>query len=157
MFDEYEANLQHTAVNCLVNEALADLGALPPTLRSAKQTFIRPISLAVGGLYHKLRAKIGNTLPYETNTLKRTMFLKERGVIDDDTYKSIEEVLLRALKWEQKAGLEDFRHGQQISHSRVSSAKTREMYTKTGQIRHALLTANDNINSMHKLHVGNRE
>ncbi len=148
MFDEYEANLQHTAVNGLVNEALADLGALPPTLKSAKQTFIRPISLAVGGLYRKLRAKIGNTLPYETNTLKRAMFLKERGVIDDNAYKSIEEVLLRAFKWEQEAGLENFQHGQQISTSRASSAKTREMYAKTGQIRQALSKANDNINKM---------
>ncbi|BEO21327.1 hypothetical protein SMQC19_46740 (plasmid) [Serratia marcescens] len=148
MFDEYEAKLQHTAVNGLVNEALADLGALPTTLRSAKHTFIRPISLAVGGLYRKLRAKIGSTLPYETNTIERARFLKKYGVIDDETYENITTVLLRAFKWEQEAGLEDFQHGQQVSSSRVTASKTRKMYAKTGQIRQGLSTANDKINKM---------
>ena len=148
MFDEYEAKLQHTAVNGLVNEALADLGALPTTLSSAKHTFIRPISLAVGGLYRKLRAKIGSTLPYETNTIERARFLKKHGVIDDETYENITTVLLRAFKWEQEAGLENFQHGQQVSPSRVTASKTRKMYAKTGQIRQGLSTANDKINKM---------
>ncbi|BEO21337.1 hypothetical protein SMQC19_46840 (plasmid) [Serratia marcescens] len=148
MFDEYEAKLQHTAVNGLVNEALADLGAPPTTLSSAKHTFIRPISLAVGGLYRKLRAKIGSTLPYETNTIERARFLKKYGVIDDETYENITTVLLRAFKWEQEAGLEDFQHGQQVSSSRVTASKTRKMYAKTGQIRQGLSTANDKINKM---------
>ncbi|NEG59750.1 hypothetical protein [Pantoea agglomerans] len=148
LFDEYEAKLQSTAVNGLVNEALADLGALPKILNSAKQTFIRPISLAVGGLYRKLRAKMGNSLSYETNTLKRAAFLKEHGIINDDTYKNIEEVLLRAFKWEQEAGLENFRHGQQVLSSRASSATTRKMYDKTYQIQRGLTAANDNISHM---------
>lgn len=148
LFDEYEAKLQSTAVNGLVNEALADLGALPKILKSSKQTFIRPISLAVGGLYRKLRAKIGNSLSYETNTLKRAAFLKEHGIINDDAYKNIEEVLLRAFKWEQEAGLENFRHGQQVLSSRASSATTRNMYNKTYQIQRDLTAANDKISHM---------
>lgn len=148
MFDEYEAKLQNTAVNGLINEALADLGARPKTLSSAKQTFIRPITLAIGGLYRKLRYKLGSKLPYETNTLKRAMFLKENKFIDDGTYKNIEEVLLRAFKWEQESGLENFRHGSQVLSSRASSSKTTDMFTQTSKIKEALSATNDKINAI---------
>jgi hypothetical protein len=148
MFEGYEAKLQNTEVNGLVNEALSDLSALPPTLSSAKQTFIRPITLAVGGLYRKLRAKLGTRLPYETNTLKRAQMLKEHGLIDEVAYQNIEEVLLRSFKWEQEAGLESFKHGQQVLPKRASSSSTRGMYNKTRQIKLSLSSANDKINRM---------
>ncbi|MGP2970627.1 hypothetical protein [Serratia marcescens] len=148
MFEGYEAKLQNTEVNGLVNEALSDLDALPSTLSSAKQTFVRPITLAVGGLYRKLRAKLGTRLPYETNTLKRAQILKEHGLINEADYQNIEEVLLRAFKWEQEAGLESFKHGQQVLPKRASSSRTRGMYHKTRQIRQSLSSANDKINRM---------
>ncbi|MEN4128723.1 hypothetical protein P8971_23705 [Serratia marcescens] len=148
MFEGYEAKLQNSEVNGLVNDALSDLGTLPPTLISAKQTFIRPITLAVGGLYRKLRAKLGTKLPYETNTLKRAQILREYELIDDATYQNIEEVLLRSFKWEQEAGLESFKHGQQVLPKRASSSRTRGMYNKTRQIKQSLASANDKINRM---------
>lgn len=148
MLERYETKIQNQEVNGLVNEALSDLGSLPPTLSSAKQTFMRPITLAVGGLYRKLRTKTGNRLPYETNTLKRAKILKDHGLIDEATYQNINEVLLRAFKWEQEAGIDSFKHGQSVLSTRASSSRTRGMYNKTRKIKQALSTANSRVDNM---------
>jgi len=95
-----------------------------------------------------LRAKLGTRLPYETNTLKRARILKEHGLINESDYQNIEEVLLRAFKWEQEAWLKSFKHAQEVLPERASLYRNREMYNKTRQVKQSLSSANDKIDGL---------